>query len=70
MGAFTDSANRGVNQDVSLRGCARTIGFLLKTWHGLLYLCMNDYAAIKSLIGALSMPSEESRVFFTPILLI
>lgn len=42
--------------------CVRNVGMLLGTWSGMLYLCMDNYRAVKSLISSLHVPMSEMRV--------
>jgi len=39
----------------------RNVGMLLGSWNGLLYMCMDDCRAIKSLISSLHVPMAEMR---------
>lgn len=39
----------------------RNVGMLLGSWAGLLYMCMDDCRAIKSLISSLHVPMPEMR---------
>ncbi|KAL7420859.1 hypothetical protein Q5752_004812 [Cryptotrichosporon argae] len=53
-----------------LQTCVRNVTLLLGSWSGLLYLCMYDFRAIKSLISSLHVPMTEMRnalldLFFT-----
>ncbi|TXT05984.1 hypothetical protein VHUM_03745 [Vanrija humicola] len=41
--------------------CVRNVGMLLGTWSGMLYLCMDNYRAVKSLISSLHVPMPEMR---------
>ncbi|WOO81922.1 Target of rapamycin complex 2 subunit ste20 [Vanrija pseudolonga] len=41
--------------------CVRNVGMLLGTWSGMLYLCMDNYRAVKSLISSLHVPMSEMR---------
>ncbi|WVQ95387.1 hypothetical protein IAU59_002484 [Kwoniella sp. CBS 9459] len=44
-----------------LQNCVRNIGMLLASWPGLLYMCMDDCRAIKSLISSLHVPNTDMR---------
>lgn len=41
--------------------CVRNVGMALGSWAGILYLCMDDCRAIKSLISSLFVPMPEMR---------
>ncbi|WWC92493.1 uncharacterized protein L201_007452 [Kwoniella dendrophila CBS 6074] len=45
----------------NLQNTVRNIGMLLSSWPGLLYMCMDDYRAIKSLISSLHVPNTDMR---------
>ncbi|WVW80639.1 hypothetical protein I302_102625 [Kwoniella bestiolae CBS 10118] len=45
----------------NLQNTVRNIGMLLSSWSGLLYMCMDDYRAIKSLISSLHVPNTDMR---------
>ncbi|KAK4687008.1 rapamycin-insensitive companion of mTOR, partial [Tremellales sp. Uapishka_1] len=44
-----------------LQECVRNVSMLLGSWTGLIYLCMDEMRAIKSLIGSLHVPITEMR---------
>ncbi|WWD20882.1 hypothetical protein CI109_105359 [Kwoniella shandongensis] len=45
----------------NLQNCVKNIGMLLASWPGLLYMCMDECRAIKSLIGSLHVPNIDMR---------
>ncbi|WVQ86186.1 hypothetical protein IAT38_008354 [Cryptococcus sp. DSM 104549] len=45
----------------NLENCVRNIGMILSSWPGLLYMCMDDGRAIKSLISSLHVPNTDMR---------
>ncbi|KAK8850712.1 hypothetical protein IAR55_004632 [Kwoniella newhampshirensis] len=45
----------------NLDNCVKNIGMLLSSWPGLLYMCMDECRAIKSLVGSLHVPNVEMR---------
>ncbi|TIB81103.1 hypothetical protein E3Q22_01432 [Wallemia mellicola] len=65
LAAFTDvpSAHfKASNARIERLKCASSIlVILLKSWTGLLYFCVNDRRALKTLIDALRVPSQELR---------
>ncbi|CAD6567983.1 MAG: hypothetical protein TREMPRED_004194 [Tremellales sp. Tagirdzhanova-0007] len=48
-------------QQDKLKKCVRNVGMLLNSWSGLLYLCMDQYRAIKSLVSSLHTTVPEVR---------
>nr|KIR45878.1 sterility protein Ste20 [Cryptococcus bacillisporus CA1280] len=45
----------------NLEQCVANIGMILASWPGLLYMCMDDCRAIKSLISSLHVPNADMR---------
>lgn len=45
--------------------CVRNVGMALGSWAGILYMCMDDCRAVKSLISSLFVPMSEMRVGVT-----
>ncbi|KAK6906421.1 hypothetical protein I203_100406 [Kwoniella mangroviensis CBS 8507] len=45
----------------NLQNTVRNIGMLLSSWCGVLYMCMDDYRAVKSLISSLHVPNADMR---------
>ncbi|WWC72760.1 uncharacterized protein I206_106724 [Kwoniella pini CBS 10737] len=45
----------------NLQNTVRNIGMLLSSWSGLLYMCMDDFRAVKSLISSLHVPNADMR---------
>ncbi|KAF7968453.1 hypothetical protein HWV62_30533 [Athelia sp. TMB] len=61
LSAITDAYGKGPEHSERMRGCARVIHLMLRTWSGLLYFCMNDMLAIRSIVNTLTIPSLETR---------
>ncbi|KII86754.1 hypothetical protein PLICRDRAFT_43412 [Plicaturopsis crispa FD-325 SS-3] len=61
ISAVTDAYGKGPDHADRMRGCARIIQLMLRTWSGLMYFCMNDMAAIRSIIDTLRIPSLDTR---------
>ncbi|KAL1745112.1 Rapamycin-insensitive companion of mTOR, N-term-domain-containing protein [Schizophyllum fasciatum] len=59
--AITDAYGKGTEHADRMRGCAKVVQLMLRSWSGLMYLCMGDMQAIKSLIEMLTLPSLETR---------
>ncbi|WRT70894.1 uncharacterized protein IL334_007893 [Kwoniella shivajii] len=45
----------------NLENTVRNVGMLLSSWSGLIYMCMDNYRAIKSLISSLHVPNTDMR---------
>ncbi|KAL1715385.1 Rapamycin-insensitive companion of mTOR, N-term-domain-containing protein [Schizophyllum commune] len=59
--AITDAYGKGTEHADRMRGCAKIVQLLLRSWSGLMYLCMGNMGAIRSLIDMLTLPSLETR---------
>ncbi|KAI6122475.1 Rapamycin-insensitive companion of mTOR, middle domain-containing protein [Pisolithus croceorrhizus] len=53
--AVTDAYGRGADHADRMRRCAKVIQLMLRTWSGLMYFCMEDQRAIKSVEIVLDM---------------
>ena len=64
--AFTDLPSAyftASNARIERLKCAsKILVVLLKSWSGLFYFCANDRGALKTLVDALRVPSQELRV--------
>lgn len=58
--SFTDS-QAALATEKKLEANARVIAALMRSWPGLLTLCMNDFLSIRSLISAVCIPTPEVR---------
>ncbi|TFK52588.1 hypothetical protein OE88DRAFT_1807473 [Heliocybe sulcata] len=61
LSGVTDAYGKGPEHDERMRACARIITLLLRTWSGLMYFCMGDLLAIRTIIDTLRIPSLDSR---------
>ncbi|KAG6337319.1 hypothetical protein ID866_1781 [Astraeus odoratus] len=59
--AVTDAYGRGPDHSDRMRRCTKVIQLMLRTWSGLMYFCMEDQRAIKSIVDTLRIPSLDSR---------
>ncbi|KAF9242546.1 Rapamycin-insensitive companion of mTOR, N-term-domain-containing protein [Melanogaster broomeanus] len=59
--AVTDAYGRGSDHAERMRSCAKVIQLMLRTWSGLMYFCMEDQRAIKSIVNTLRIPSLQTR---------
>ncbi|KAF4617458.1 hypothetical protein D9613_006099 [Agrocybe pediades] len=59
--AITDAYGKGPDNADRMRGCAKVMQMMLRTWSGLMFFCMDDMRAIRSLINTLRIPSLETR---------
>lgn len=58
---FTTFTDVFSSTEKTLKQNARSIAAAMKTWAGLMNLCMFDFRAIKSLISSLTIPSQPIR---------
>ncbi|KDR82835.1 hypothetical protein GALMADRAFT_88557 [Galerina marginata CBS 339.88] len=61
LSAITDAYGKGPDHADRMRGCAKVVQLMLRTWSGLMFFCMNDMLAIRSLINTLTIPSLDTR---------
>ncbi|KAF8158105.1 Rapamycin-insensitive companion of mTOR, N-term-domain-containing protein [Crassisporium funariophilum] len=61
ISAITDAYGKGPDHADRMRGCAKVVQLMLRTWSGLMYFCMDDMRAIRSLIDTLRIPSLDTR---------
>ncbi|KIK95059.1 hypothetical protein PAXRUDRAFT_141598 [Paxillus rubicundulus Ve08.2h10] len=59
--AVTDAYGRGPDHAERMRSCTKVIQLILRTWSGLMYFCMENQRAIKSIVNTLRIPSLETR---------
>ena len=62
VSTFTDAYTKGPGQEEKLSQCGKATLSLLRSWTGLIYLCLNDRKCIQSVVEALRLPNEELRV--------
>ncbi|KAJ1549946.1 hypothetical protein HK096_009546, partial [Nowakowskiella sp. JEL0078] len=61
ISSFTDVSIKGSSPDDKLLACAKAVTSILRSWTGLIYLCVEDKRAIKSIVDAIYLPQEEIR---------
>ncbi|KAG9036760.1 hypothetical protein FRB95_008091 [Tulasnella sp. JGI-2019a] len=61
LSGITDAYGKGTGNTERMKSSATVIASMLRTWSGLLYLCMDDMRAIRSIIDTLSIPSLDTR---------
>ncbi|KAF8890018.1 Rapamycin-insensitive companion of mTOR, N-term-domain-containing protein [Gymnopilus junonius] len=61
LSAITDAYGKGPDHADRMRGCAKVVQLMLRTWSGLMFFCLNDMRAIRSLIITLTIPSLDTR---------
>ncbi|KAJ7819414.1 Rapamycin-insensitive companion of mTOR, N-term-domain-containing protein [Mycena olivaceomarginata] len=59
--AVTDAYGKGPDHADRMRGCTKVIQLMLRSWSGLMYFCMDNMRAIRSLIDTLRIPSLDTR---------
>ncbi|KLO15978.1 hypothetical protein SCHPADRAFT_823888 [Schizopora paradoxa] len=61
LSGITDAYGKGTHHGDRMRVSAKVISVILRTWSGLMYLCMNDMAAIRTMVDTLRIPTLETR---------
>ncbi|TPX62078.1 hypothetical protein PhCBS80983_g00632 [Powellomyces hirtus] len=61
MSQFTDAYSRGPANEEKLTACANAVTLLFKSWAGIIYLCLDNKRAIRSIVESLRLPYDESR---------
>ncbi|KAF5385668.1 hypothetical protein D9757_005476 [Collybiopsis confluens] len=61
LSAVTDAYGKGPEHAERIKSCAKVIQLMLRTWSGLMYFCMDEMRAIRSLVDTLRIPSLETR---------
>ncbi|EDR13794.1 uncharacterized protein LACBIDRAFT_309182 [Laccaria bicolor S238N-H82] len=61
LSAVTDAYGKGSDHAERMRGCSKVVQLMLRTWSGLMYFCIDDMRAIRSLIDTLRIPSLDTR---------
>ncbi|KAH9841656.1 Rapamycin-insensitive companion of mTOR, N-term-domain-containing protein [Rhodofomes roseus] len=61
LSGVTDAYGKGSEHVDRMRACTRVVTSMLRTWSGLMYFCIQDKLAIRSLIDGLRIPSLETR---------
>ncbi|KAG5353197.1 hypothetical protein C0989_009378 [Termitomyces sp. Mn162] len=61
LSAITDAYGKGPDHVDRMKSCSRVLQSMLRTWSGLMYFCMDDMRAIRSIVDTLRIPSLDSR---------
>ncbi|KAF8503219.1 Rapamycin-insensitive companion of mTOR, N-term-domain-containing protein [Hysterangium stoloniferum] len=61
LSGITDAYGKGEDNIDKVKACAKIVQVILRTWSGLMYLCMNDMKAIRATIDTLRIPSLTTR---------
>ncbi|KAJ3020885.1 hypothetical protein HKX48_009567 [Thoreauomyces humboldtii] len=61
MSQFTDAYSRGPANEEKLTACAKAVTLLFKSWTGIIYLCLDNKRAIRSIVESLRLPYDENR---------
>ncbi|KAJ4465087.1 Rapamycin-insensitive companion of mTOR, N-term-domain-containing protein [Lentinula lateritia] len=59
--AVTDAYGKGPDHAERMKSYTRVIQVMLRTWSGLMYFCMEEMGAVRSLVDTLRLPSLETR---------
>ncbi|KAH8114744.1 Rapamycin-insensitive companion of mTOR, N-term-domain-containing protein [Phellopilus nigrolimitatus] len=61
LSGITDAYGKGPAHAERMRATAKVVSVILRTWSGLMYLCMDDMLSIRTMINTLRIPSLETR---------
>ncbi|KAL0580619.1 hypothetical protein V5O48_001349 [Marasmius crinis-equi] len=61
LSPLTDAYGKGPDHAERMKSCVKVVQLMLRTWSGLMYFCMDDMRAIRSLVDTLRIPSLETR---------
>ncbi|KAI0061413.1 hypothetical protein BV25DRAFT_1900415 [Artomyces pyxidatus] len=61
LSGVTDAYGKDPEHAHRIKGVCKIIACMLRSWSGLMYLCMDDMRAIRAIIDTLRIPSLETR---------
>ncbi|CAG8628166.1 8090_t:CDS:10, partial [Acaulospora morrowiae] len=61
LSGFTDACNKGPKFEQQVRASSRAISVLLKSWTGIIYLCVDNKQAVRSIVESFRITSDEIR---------
>ncbi|KAH8104684.1 Rapamycin-insensitive companion of mTOR, N-term-domain-containing protein [Cristinia sonorae] len=61
LSGITDAYGKNTDHSDRMRGLTKILVSMLRTWSGLMYFCLNDKLAMRSLIDGLKIPSLTNR---------
>ncbi|KAH7098966.1 Rapamycin-insensitive companion of mTOR, N-term-domain-containing protein [Auriculariales sp. MPI-PUGE-AT-0066] len=61
LSGITDAYGKGEAHLDRMHACAKVVSAILRTWSGLMYLCMDNMQAIRALVDTLRIPSLTTR---------
>ncbi|KAG9297891.1 hypothetical protein G9A89_000054, partial [Geosiphon pyriformis] len=61
LSGFTDICSKTAKSDQQLKASSRAISILMKSWTGIIYLCMDNKQAIKSLVESLRITTDDTK---------
>ncbi|KIJ54571.1 hypothetical protein M422DRAFT_24511 [Sphaerobolus stellatus SS14] len=61
LAGITDAYGKGEDHVETMKQCCKIIQVLLRSWSGLMYLCMNEMRAIRATVDTLRIPSLQRR---------
>ncbi|KAJ3124003.1 hypothetical protein HK098_001434 [Nowakowskiella sp. JEL0407] len=70
VSCLTDVVVKGVSQEEKLYACAKAITLMLRSWTGLIYLCIDDKRVIRSIVEAISLPQEDIKKIILEMLFV
>lgn len=62
LSGFTDIVGSGDAYLSRLRATSKVVSLMLKSWSGIIYLCMDGRQGITSLVNSLRIPTIQMRV--------
>ncbi|KAJ8080510.1 hypothetical protein PM082_017343 [Marasmius tenuissimus] len=61
LSPLTDAYGKGPEHEERMKSCVKVVQLMLRTWSGLMYFCMDNMRAIRSLVDTLRIPSLDTR---------
>ncbi|KAL5482443.1 hypothetical protein ACEPAI_9037 [Sanghuangporus weigelae] len=61
LSGITDAYGKGAGHAERMQSTSKVVCTILRSWSGLMYLCLDDMLAIRTLIDTLRIPSLETR---------
>ncbi|KAJ3553483.1 hypothetical protein NM688_g3590 [Phlebia brevispora] len=61
LSGVTDAYGKGPEHADRMRGVTKIIVSMMRTWSGLMYFCLNDKLALRTLVDGLRIPSLQGR---------
>ncbi|RKP05819.1 Rapamycin-insensitive companion of mTOR, middle domain-containing protein [Thamnocephalis sphaerospora] len=62
ISCFTDGFSRGQTALERINNASITFKYMMRSWTGLLYVCADDFATVRSVVAGLSSPLDEIKL--------